>query len=31
MYYVYFLKSLKNDKIYCGMTNKLPGGEIERS
>lgn len=24
MYYVYFLKSSKNGKIYCGKTDKLP-------
>jgi putative endonuclease len=24
MYYVYFLKSLKNNKIYTGMTQKKP-------
>ena len=24
MYHVYFIESLKNGKIYCGMTEKTP-------
>ena len=24
MYYVYFIKSTKNNKIYCGFSNKSP-------
>ena len=29
MYYVYFLKSLKNNKIYTGSTTKLPEKRLQ--
>lgn len=29
MYYVYFLISLKNNKIYVGFTQKLPNTRLE--
>jgi len=28
MFYVYFLKSLKNNKIYTGYTSKLPAERL---
>lgn len=28
MYYVYFAKSLKNNKVYVGFTGKLPATRI---
>ena len=29
MYYTYFAKSLKNDKIYVGYSSKLPAERVE--
>ena len=29
MFYVYFAKSLKNGKIYVGLTNKMPAERVE--
>lgn len=28
-YYVYFLESVKNEKIYVGSTEKIPGDRLE--
>lgn len=29
MYYVYFLQSLKNKKVYIGYTNKIPEDRLK--
>lgn len=29
MYYVYFMKSLKNNKIYVGSTSKIPEKRVK--